>query len=130
MTVATFEGKRTIDGLVVTVDGDRLDEHYDVQQFTTWGFEWTYEGDSPKQLALALLLEHLRDKARNEARRPFHAQGGSQPRQRLGAAEQRHRPRDPRHRVEITICRIRQSRAVPALAGEIFLIYQTVAEGL
>ena len=64
MTVATFEGKRTIDGLVVTVDGERLDEHYDVQQFTTWGFEWTYEGDSPKQLALALLLEHLRDKAR------------------------------------------------------------------
>ena len=62
--VTTFEGKRTIDGLVVTVDGERLDEHYDVQQFTTWGFEWTYEGDSPKQLALALLLEHLRDKAR------------------------------------------------------------------
>ena len=63
-SVATFEGKRTIDGLVVTVDGERLDEHYDVRQFTTWGFEWTYEGDSPKQLALALLLEHLRDKAR------------------------------------------------------------------
>ena len=64
MTVTTFEGKRTIDGLVVTVDGKRLDEHYEVKQFTTWGFEWTYEGDSPKQLALALLLEHLRDKAR------------------------------------------------------------------
>lgn len=62
--MATFEGKRTIDGLVVTVDGERLDEHYDVRQFTTWGFEWTYEGDSPKQLALALLVEHLRDKAR------------------------------------------------------------------
>jgi hypothetical protein len=61
-SVATFEGKRTIDGLVVTVDGERLDEHYDVQQFTTWGFEWTYEGDSPKQLALALLVEHLRDR--------------------------------------------------------------------
>jgi hypothetical protein len=62
--VATFEGKRTIDGLVVTVDGRRLDEHYKVQQFTTWGFEWTYEGDSPKQLALALLVEHLQDNAR------------------------------------------------------------------
>ena len=62
--MATFEGKRTIDGLVVTVDGRRLDEHYNVQQFTTWGFEWTYEGDSPKQLALALLVEHLRDNAR------------------------------------------------------------------
>jgi hypothetical protein len=62
--VSTFEGKRTIDGLVVTVDGRRLDEHYDVKRYTSWGFEWTYEGDSPQQLALAILMEHLRDKAR------------------------------------------------------------------
>ena len=60
----TFEGKRTIDGLVVTVDGKQLDEHYDVKRFTTWGFEWTYEGDSPRQLALALLVEHLGDPLR------------------------------------------------------------------
>jgi hypothetical protein len=57
--VSTFEGKRTIDGLVVTLDGKRLDEHYEVKRFTTWGFEWTYEGDSPQQLALAILVEHL-----------------------------------------------------------------------
>jgi len=62
--VSTFEGKRTIDGLVVTVDGKRLDEHYGVKRFTTWGFEWTYEGDSPQQLALAILVEHLGDNAR------------------------------------------------------------------
>jgi Family of unknown function (DUF6166) len=62
--VRTFEGRRTIDGLIVTVDGKRLDEHHDVKQFTTWGFEWTYEGDSPQQLALALLMEHLGDKPR------------------------------------------------------------------
>jgi hypothetical protein len=62
--VSTFQGKRTIDGLVVTVDGKRLDEHYGVKRFTTWGFEWTYEGDSPHQLALALLVEHLRDNQR------------------------------------------------------------------
>lgn len=62
--VATFEGRRTIDGLVVTVDGKRLDEHYGVKRFTTWGFEWTYEGDSPQQLALALLVEHLGDTGR------------------------------------------------------------------
>jgi hypothetical protein len=62
--VSTFEGKRTIDGLVVTVDGKRLDEHYEVKRFTTWGFEWTYEGDSPRQLALAILVEHLGDKDR------------------------------------------------------------------
>ena len=62
--MSTFEGKRTIDGLVVTVDGKRLDEHYGVKRFTTWGFEWTYEGDSPQQLALAILVEHLGDNAR------------------------------------------------------------------
>jgi hypothetical protein len=62
--VSTFEGKRTIDGLVVTVDGRRLDEHYGVKRFTSWGFEWTYEGDSPQQLALALLVEHLGDNDR------------------------------------------------------------------
>jgi len=59
--VRTFEGKRTIDGLVVTVNGERLDEHYAIKRFTTWGFEWTYEGDSPQQLALAILVEHLGD---------------------------------------------------------------------
>src|SRR5712691_5188409 len=60
----TYAGKRTIDGLVVTVDGKRLDEHYDVKRFTKFGFEWTYEGDSPQQLALAILYDHLRDKER------------------------------------------------------------------
>src|SRR6266540_459892 len=60
----TYEGKRTIDGLVVTVDGQRLDEHYDVKRFTKYGFEWTYEGAAPQQLALAILVDHLRDKER------------------------------------------------------------------
>jgi len=60
----TYAGKRTIDGLVVTVDGKRLDEHYDVKRFTKYGFEWTYEGDSPQQLALAILFEQLGDKNR------------------------------------------------------------------
>lgn len=62
--MSIFEGKRTIDGLVVTKDGAPLSEHYDVKQFTTWGFEWTYEGDSPQQLALAILFEHLADAKR------------------------------------------------------------------
>lgn len=60
----TYEGKRTIDGLVVTVDGTPLSEHYDVKRFTTYGFEWTYEGDSPHQLALAILYDYLGDKDR------------------------------------------------------------------
>ncbi len=59
--MATFEGLRTIDGLKVTVDGRSLPEHYEVKQFTKYGFEWTYEGDSPQQLALAILVEHTGD---------------------------------------------------------------------
>ena len=59
-----YEGKRSIDGLVVTVDGQRLDEHYEVKRFTRWGFEWTYEGASPQQLALAILYDHLGDAER------------------------------------------------------------------
>ena len=59
-----YEGKRTIDGLVVTVDGQPLDEHYEVKRFTKFGFEWTYEGDSPQQLALAILVDYLGDNAR------------------------------------------------------------------
>jgi uncharacterized protein DUF6166 len=60
----TYEGRRTIDGLVVTVDGQKLDEHYAVKRFTRYGFEWTYEGDSPQQLALALLADYLGDNDR------------------------------------------------------------------
>lgn len=60
----TYEGKRAFDGLVVTVNGQRLGEHYEVKQFTTWGFEWTYEGESPQQLSLAILCDHLGDKVR------------------------------------------------------------------
>lgn len=62
--MSTFKGQRTIDGLVVTKDGKPLSEHYDVKRFTSWGFEWTYEGESPQQLALAILVEHLGDKER------------------------------------------------------------------
>jgi len=60
----TYEGRRNIDGLVVTVDGQTLDEGYAVRQFPRWGFEWTYEGPSPQQLALAILYDHLGDKER------------------------------------------------------------------
>ena len=59
MRMKTYEGRREFDGLVVTVDGKPLAEHYEVKRFTTWGFEWTYEGESPQQLALAILFDHL-----------------------------------------------------------------------
>ena len=60
----TYTGERTIDGLRVTVDGRKLDEHYEIKQFTRYGFEWTCEGDSPQQLALAILAEQLGDPQR------------------------------------------------------------------
>ena len=57
----TYQGTRSIDGLKVTVDRRPLPEHYEVKRFTKWGFEWTYEGASPQQLALAILYDHLGD---------------------------------------------------------------------
>jgi Family of unknown function (DUF6166) len=60
----TYEGRRTMDGLVVTVDGAPLPAHYEVKQFTKRGFEWTYDGTSPQQLALAILFDHTGDRER------------------------------------------------------------------
>lgn len=57
----SYQGSRTIDGIAVTVDGQPLDERYDLKRFTDSGFEWTYEGKEPAQLALALLADHLGD---------------------------------------------------------------------
>lgn len=62
--VKVYEGRRTIDGVQVTVDGAPLPEHYEVKRFTQYGFEWTYEGAEPRQLALALLVDHLGDAER------------------------------------------------------------------
>jgi hypothetical protein len=61
-----YVGDRTIDGVKVTVDGAPLDPGVEVTEFTRNGFEWSYEGPEPRQLALALLLDHLgdRDKAK------------------------------------------------------------------
>ncbi len=57
----TYTGSRTIDGIRVLVDGRPLGERYDLTKFTDGGFEWTYEGAEPSQLALALLADHLGD---------------------------------------------------------------------
>jgi hypothetical protein len=49
----------------VTVDGAPLDPCTAVTEFTKNGFEWSYEGPEPRQLALALLVDHLgKDKAK------------------------------------------------------------------
>ena len=57
-----YAGDRTIDGVKVTVDGAPLDSCVNIEEFTKNGFEWSYEGPEPRQLALALLVDHLGDK--------------------------------------------------------------------
>ena len=60
----TYEGGRSLNGAVVTVDGTPLDPRFDIKRFSPAGFEWTYVGDGPRQLALALLADHLGDPQR------------------------------------------------------------------
>ena len=59
-----YEGERGLSGAVATVGGAPLDPRFDLARFNKTGFEWTYEGPGPKQLALALLADHLHDDAR------------------------------------------------------------------
>ena len=59
-----YAGGRSLAGAVVTVDGRPLDPRYDLKRLSPTGFEWTYEGAGPAQLALALLADHLGDDAR------------------------------------------------------------------
>lgn len=55
----TYRGDRTIDGIAVTVDGQPLPTRTDIREISRDGFEWSYEGTAPAQLALALLADHL-----------------------------------------------------------------------
>ncbi len=67
-----YEGGRGLNGAVVTVDGRKLDPRTDIKLFSRTGFEWTYEGTGPRQLALALLADHLGDdSAALELSEPF-----------------------------------------------------------
>ncbi len=56
-----YEGARGLDGAIVTVDGHNLPPRHDLRRLSKTGFEWTYEGAGPAQLALALLADHLGD---------------------------------------------------------------------
>ena len=59
-----YRGGRSLAGAVVTVDGKPLAPRDDLRRLSATGFEWTYEGAGPAQLALALLADHLDDDAR------------------------------------------------------------------
>jgi hypothetical protein len=60
----TYEGERGLSGALVTVDGAPLPPRMDLRCFNRTGFEWSYAGPGPRQLALALLADHLSDDAR------------------------------------------------------------------
>jgi len=62
--VKLYRGGRSLEGAEVSVDGKPLDPRYDLRRLSATGFEWTYEGAEPAQLALALLADHLGDDAR------------------------------------------------------------------
>ena len=57
----TYEGGRSLAGAVVTVDGAPLPQRLDLATYSRTGFEWSYVGPAPRQLALALLADHLGD---------------------------------------------------------------------
>ncbi|MBN9486253.1 MAG: hypothetical protein J0H44_03475 [Alphaproteobacteria bacterium] len=63
----TYTGDRTIDGIQVLVDGRPLDPRTDLKPLSKNGFEWSYEGPEPAQLAFALLVDHLSDPQRADA---------------------------------------------------------------
>ncbi len=67
MANKTYRGDRTIDGTQVTVDAEELDPRLDIHTYTDHGFEWSYEGDGPSQLALAMLAVHFSDDSKAKA---------------------------------------------------------------
>lgn len=56
-----YEGERTLRGIKVTVDGKPLAPRTDLKVFNKTRFEWSYDGAGPRQLALALLADHMRN---------------------------------------------------------------------
>lgn len=54
-----YEGRRTGQGVAVTVNGSPLDPRLDLSNHSPTGFEWGYCGSGPAQLALAILTDHF-----------------------------------------------------------------------
>ncbi len=57
----TYLGDRTIDGVIVTVDGEDLPDYAELCKFTDAGFEWSFEGVAATQLAFALIYDVTKD---------------------------------------------------------------------
>lgn len=61
-----YSGDRTIDGVVVRVDGMKFRANEPPDR----SFEWGYEGASPLELSRAILTDHLGDTGRAEILAP------------------------------------------------------------
>ena len=57
----SYHGRRTDDGVLVTVDDRPLNPRWDLYNHSPNGFEWGYGGSGPAQLALAIVADHLGD---------------------------------------------------------------------
>jgi len=66
-----YKGERTFDAIVVTVDDRALDARRDLNLFTENHFEWGYEGDESRQLALAILADCQTDDVATKLTEPF-----------------------------------------------------------
>lgn len=55
-----YVGRRSDEGVEVTVDGKPLDPRFDLMRHSPDGFEYGYGGSGPAQLALALLAHHVK----------------------------------------------------------------------
>lgn len=53
-----YKGKRSAQGVNVTVNNQAIKPRTDLRNFHASGFEWGYEGSGPSQLALAILADH------------------------------------------------------------------------
>ncbi|MDW3205349.1 MAG: DUF6166 domain-containing protein [Alphaproteobacteria bacterium] len=61
IAMKTYTGTRAFEGLDVRVGGDPLDPRTDLKTYSKNGFEWSFEGASPQQLALAILADAIDD---------------------------------------------------------------------
>ncbi len=67
----TYRGMRTFDGREVTVEGRDLGPRFDLKTFSQNGFEWSFEGREPSQLALAILADATDDATALRLVEPF-----------------------------------------------------------
>jgi Family of unknown function (DUF6166) len=69
----TYSGTRAFDGLDVRVDRAPLDPRFGLKTFSKNGFEWSFEGASPQQLALAILADAIDEETALRLSGPFMA---------------------------------------------------------